>query len=98
LSIVCEDNSFGNYRIYNQGNELLNPADGQVERIFTAYFKGAPLSNAEEIEWIIPTQNSMIVLENEYYSPDRSWDDTGRVHLKRYGDKAKKYDISQVNN
>jgi hypothetical protein len=53
--------------------------------------------NAESIEWIIPTENSMIVLENNYYAPDRTWDDTGRVSMKRYGDKSKKWDISQSN-
>ena len=97
LSIVCEDGSFGNYRIYNQGNELINPAEGATERVFKVYFKGAPLMNAESIEWIIPTENSMIVLENNYYAPDRTWDDTGRISMKRYGDKSKKWDISQSN-
>lgn len=97
LSIVCEDGTFGNYRIYNQGNELINPAEGATERVFKAYFKGAPLTNAESIEWIIPTENSMIVLENNYYAPDRTWDDAGRISMKRYGDKSKRWDISQSN-
>jgi hypothetical protein len=34
VGINCEDGTYGNYRIYNLGNSLLNPKEGSVERNF----------------------------------------------------------------
>lgn len=58
LQIVCDDSpeepTYGNYRIYNQGNSLIDQAKANVERKFCPYFKGSLLTEAEIIEWIIP--------------------------------------------
>lgn len=64
VGISCEDGTYGNYRIYNLGNSLLNPKESQVDRQFKVYFKESELTEANSIEWIIPKENSMIVLDN----------------------------------
>lgn len=75
LSINCEDGTYGNYRIYNNGNSLLDFSQSSVKRQWKAYFKSAleevdennpncELIEAEQIEWIIPLAKTMIVLDN----------------------------------
>lgn len=73
LSINCEDNTYGNYRIYAEGNSLINHADASVERNFKAYFKlsgeeAHELVQARSITWMIPIENSMIELDEAYKS------------------------------
>ncbi len=113
LQIVCEDDSNGNYLIYNQGNELLDSAQGTEEKVFTAYFKGAPLLNAEYIEWIIPSKNSMIKVDNSYLGAlipeeiqnkkefaeieNNAVDEAGRYHIYRFGRPDNKYSIDHAN-
>lgn len=107
LSVQCDDNgdgicdaqdSFGNYRIYNLGNVLLDQHESQLVRQWIPYFKvtadgltAAPskLTEAESIEWIIPTKNTMIKINESFYSDitenkDRYIDEDGRLHLIRY--------------
>lgn len=76
LSINCEDGTYGNYRIYNNGNSLLDFSQSSVKRQWKAYFKSAleevdeennpdcELIEAEQIEWIIPLTKTMIVLDD----------------------------------
>lgn len=64
VGINCEDGTYGNYRIYNLGNSLLNPKEGSVERNFQVIFGNTALTEAEKIEWIIPAENSMIIIDN----------------------------------
>ena len=64
VGISCEDGTYGNYRIYNLGNSLLNSKESQINRQFKVYFKESELTEANFIEWIIPKENSMIVLDN----------------------------------
>lgn len=45
LSVVCDDDTFGNYRIYNNGNSLIDSAQRNILRNFTAYFKSLIKSN-----------------------------------------------------
>lgn len=101
LSINCDDNTYGNYRIYNQGNSLIDAAQAQVQRKWTPYFKSstakedaAPteLIEAESIEWIIPTKKTMIVIDKSFYGGEDldnkievSQDADSRLHIKRYG-------------
>lgn len=100
LSINCDDNTYGNYRIYNQGNSLIDAAQAQVQRKWTPYFKSstakedaAPteLIEAESIEWIIPTKKTMIVIDKSFYGGENldkievSEDADSRLHIKRYG-------------
>lgn len=107
LSVQCDDNgdsicdaqdSFGNYRIYNLGNVLLDQHESQLVRQWIPYFKvtadgltAAPskLTEAESIEWIIPTKNTMIKIDKSFYSDitenkDKYIDEDGRLHLIRY--------------
>lgn len=64
IGINCEDGTYGNYRIYNLGNSLLNSKEGLIERNFQVTFGGSVLTEAEKIEWIIPAENSMIIIDN----------------------------------
>lgn len=97
LSINCEDNSYGNYLIYNLGGSLIDTADTSKVREFKAYYKSADdksetatqLTEASQIEWIIPTKNTMIILDEEYLSgniEDCYVDGDGFQHIIRYGE------------
>lgn len=95
LSIICEDGSYGNYRIYNLGNSLIDGAQATKYRDFKALFNSS-LTNtkdgeegtieAEEIIWYIPANNTMIVSDgsseiedNRYIIRRTANPDTGRV-------------------
>lgn len=90
LSINCEDSTFGNYRIYNQGNMLIDLSQSSVVREFKAYFKSAldknsankttpdELIEADSIEWIIPKDKSMIVLDPAWIGVDGKIKETTR--------------------
>ena len=73
LSVNCDDDTFGNYRIYNQGNSLIDSAQANIQRKWIPYFKSSTggtdsspveLIEAESIEWIIPTNKTMIIIDN----------------------------------
>lgn len=79
LTINCEDGTYGNYRIYAEGNQLVNPSDSSVRREFKLYFKSEyedtqpnaetgsyELIEARNLEWVIPSRNSMIRLPSEW--------------------------------
>lgn len=66
VGINCEDGTYGNYRLYSLGNSLLNYTEGLKARSFKVMFGGSELTEAERIEWIIPKENTMIVLDSEY--------------------------------
>lgn len=87
LSIGCEDNSYGNYYLYGPGNEMLDSSQSSVERTLKLYFKGAPLNSAEQVIWTIPTQNTMISLNSNWYGNDYSTERSGYIIINRYGDK-----------
>lgn len=108
LSINCEDNTYGNYRIYNQGNSLLDASQSAIKRQWKLYFKSStskndnsittPLVEAEQIEWIIPLTKTMIVMDmsksTDFYTYDYDEDNKPiRVHIFRYGEKANKYQL-----
>lgn len=78
VGISCEDGTYGNYRIYNLGNSLLNSKESQINRQFKVYFKESELTEANSIEWIIPKENSMIVLDNS----ERYLQSDGFYHIK----------------
>lgn len=95
LSIVCEDNTYGNYRIYGQNGSLLDMSERSIERTWVPYFKSSLdnqdaepgiLTEAEFVEWIIPTERTMIQLEESFYgdADEVTWEkDTNRIHIKR---------------
>jgi hypothetical protein len=39
LTIGCEDKTYGNYLIYNEGNRLINNAESAIERKLKAYLQ-----------------------------------------------------------
>ena len=75
LSIVCEDNSYGNYCIYGQNNNLFDADQANRIRELQAYFgfseqgqSSDKLQEATKIVWEFPLYNSMIVLDGfDYY-------------------------------
>lgn len=109
LTINCEDDSYGNYLIYDLGGQLTDLGEASIPREFKAYFNSAldedentiasQLTEAEQIEWIIPTTNTMIVLDPTYISGDEHnyIDENGFYHIFRYGEKNNKYNILNQN-
>ena len=94
LSIVCKDNTYGNYRIYGQNGSLLDMSERSIERTWVPYFKSSLdnqdaepgiLTEAESVEWIIPTERTMIQLEDSFYEGAEVTEekDTKRIHIKR---------------
>ena len=75
LSIVCEDNSYGNYCIYGQNNNLFDADQANRIRELQAYFgfseqgqTSDKLQEATKIVWEFPLYNSMIILDGfDYY-------------------------------
>ena len=109
LSINCEDNTYGNYRIYGQGGSLLDNAQSSIIREWKPMFKSstggldvAPteLIEAESIEWIIPTKKTMIEIDDAFLeNANVSYEDNddARIHIKRIGVGVKGNDISGCN-
>lgn len=107
LTIHCDDNTFGNYRIYHQGNSLINPADSKIVRTFSAMFKATPdaepqiVTEAQSIEWIIPKRNTMIDLDETWISggdvENLNPGDDQFYHIKRYGYGRKATDLGYQN-
>ena len=73
LEIECVDNTLGNYLIYNEAGNILNTADGQLERKLQCNFAetGSIAKSALElfyekgdtITWKIPIKSSMIGIQ-----------------------------------
>lgn len=114
LSISCEDDSYGNYFIYKQGGQIVNQADASKTRTLRLHFDSALKENssenqeaylleAESIEWVFPTQNTMIGLfsqnpecydeTNENYNPNDYMDRNGYRHIKKYGSVSDAYSL-----
>lgn len=97
LSVNCEDGSFGNYLIYDLGGKIIDTADSRQVREFKAYFNSASdkidddelaqLTEANTIEWIVPTKNTMINVEDFISGNIESnyIDENGYQHIFRYG-------------
>jgi hypothetical protein len=76
VQIVCNDGTYGNYRIYNEGNELLDSSQSKYCRELLCCFdssnypdEASALTEATSITWIFPATNTML----------RAADDTGTV-------------------
>ena len=74
LSITCEDNSYGNYCIYGQNNNLFDADQANRIRELQAYFgfseqneTPTKLVNAQKIIWEFPLYNSMVVVHGYNY-------------------------------
>lgn len=79
LNIVCEDGTYGNYRIYGQGNCLLDGAEAKQIRQLTATFdaegyeetEGSILTEAERITWGFPASGTMLRVDGFDYTDKR---------------------------
>ena len=112
LTIHCDDNTFGNYRIYGDNNYLVNNGDAGIERKFVAYFSEDPeatpaiLTEAEKITWTIPAKNTMIkiadsVTESEdgnYYIIIHEQNENGQIINEQSYYINRYYSPSLVNN
>lgn len=99
LSINCEDESFGNYLVYNLGGQIIDNAEAQKIREFKAYFNSASdkkaddeasaeLVEASSIEWIIPSSNTMIDVEDFISGNiDANYEKDGYYHIFRFCEK-----------
>ena len=105
LIINCEDGTFGNYCIYGTNGSLLDAAKGSETRVLKAYFKDpylpestpTQLTEAEWIEWTIPSQNTMFVVDESYLGTDYRIDLDGNYVITRYGVPSEKYNIVNQN-
>ena len=92
LSIGCEDKTEGNYFIYRIDGKILDTAESNKQRWFKLYFntmidseENAELVEAESIEWIVPSKNTMINL----LSDDKiNLDEEGYYHIIKIGDEV----------
>ena len=71
LQIICEDNSEGNYYIYNQNGKINNQGIGQgYIRYLKAYFKGAEITSdigtLDYIKWYIPKNKTMMIYTKNF--------------------------------
>lgn len=74
LYLECQDNSSGNYLIYDQGNRLLDISQSSINRKLAARFiedvndinSNRILTEATYIEWRIPSQYTMLKLSQSY--------------------------------
>lgn len=69
LSIYCEDNSEGNYFIYNQNGKISNENAGK-ERSFKAMYQGSEINlstigTVNYIEWWFPKNEKTMLITNE---------------------------------
>ena len=96
LTINCEDGSFGNYLIYDLGGKIIDQADASEVRRFKAYFNSAKddvpdnemaeLIEAESIEWVIPSENTMIDVSGFFSDLNQEIEPiNGYYHIIRYG-------------
>lgn len=75
LSIVCEDDSSGNYYIYNQNGKLENVGNGKGnKRYLKAMYQGAEITSSlglgvnDFIKWYIPKEKTMLEFSDDYFS------------------------------
>lgn len=105
LIINCEDGTYGNYCIYGTNGSLLDMAKGSETRTLRAYFKDpylpesipTQLTEAEWIEWTIPSQNTMFVIDEAHLGADYRIDLNGNYIITRYGIPSEKYNIVNQN-
>ena len=60
LSISFEDKTEGNYYIYDESNYLIDRSQANRDRKLVLKYGDANLVHADEVVWIIPTENTMI--------------------------------------
>ena len=76
LTLKCDDDSYGNYFIYDQGRGLLDQSQSKEIKTITAHFDlekagdeiDSVLTEAESICWTVPADATMIVPVDEGYN------------------------------
>lgn len=73
LSIVCTDNSEGNYYIYNQNGKINNEGIGRgYTRYLKVMYQGAEITSSigklDWIKWYFPVESTMLIETNEFYN------------------------------
>ena len=94
LSLKCDDNTHGNYRLYGSTGMLIDIAQSHQVRTITPYFlphsqndasMADILIDAEQIEWVVPGTNTMIVMDENARSGTQLSED-GFYHIMRRGE------------
>lgn len=72
LSIVCTDNSEGNYYIYNQNGKINNEGIGRgYTRYLKAMYQGAEITSSigklDWIKWYFPVESTMLIMSSSFY-------------------------------
>lgn len=73
LSIVCTDNSEGNYYIYNQNGKINNEGIGRgYTRYLKAMYQGAEITSSigklDWIKWYFPVESTMLIISSSFYT------------------------------
>ena len=73
LSIVCMDNSEGNYYIYNQNGKINNEGIGRgYKRYLKAMYQGAEITSSigklDWIKWYFPVESTMLIETDTFYN------------------------------
>lgn len=81
LVIHCQDETYGNYLIYDESNSLIDSAQSSIERTCECHFdldyfsdetKNSLLTEAERIVWSIPGSYTMLSVVNDSDIPIRT--------------------------
>ncbi|WP_291627888.1 hypothetical protein [Clostridium sp.] len=75
LSIVCTDNSEGNYYIYNQNGKINNEGIGRgYTRYLKVMYQGAEITSSigklDWIKWYFPVESTMLIMSSSFYTED----------------------------
>ena len=73
LSIICLDNSEGNYYIYNQNGKINNEGIGRgYKRYLKAMYQGAEITSSigtlDWIKWYFPRESTMLIETDTFYN------------------------------
>lgn len=91
LSIYCEDQTEGNYLLYDQNGKLINEGLGKgYLRYFKAMYQGAEITEdigtVDWVKWYFPIENTMLLTTEEMYSAEK-----GNVSNREYKYKGVDY-------
>lgn len=95
LNIVADDNTNGNYMVYGQDNNIKDTEYGKLNRSLSIWFDGdsngeitinerIPESEAENLLWTFPAQNTMIELVDNNKWPVTELDANGKEKIIAY--------------
>lgn len=90
LSIVCEDESDGNYFIYDQNGKIINQGQGQgYERRLSVRYKGAiiepDLGSLDYVAWYIPYESKNSNTHTMLVTNEAYWKENGGSYQAENG-------------